>query len=357
MSVGGHVSRRCGCPRIRDDNGALVLGENGRAQQAHRAGCAPTWQFVHDLPPGPGGKRRQKTKGGFRTQRDAQRALRRSLEEVEQGILPAPGRLTVADYLDGWLDSKVNLRWTTLASYSSHVRVYLKPALGHLRLADLRHEHVQALFSSMSRRQPEPPNPRTMQRVRATLNSALNDAVKRRQIPYNPAAHVELPRPRTTERATWSMPELRYFLNSIRDDDLYPALHLAAMTGMRRGEIAGLRWRDLDLENRRLTVANQRVEAGPRIGDMPPKSARSARSISLDDKTVDVLRSHANNEQPLAAVRGTSTCSRVRPGIRCGRNSFTVAFRPLLARPACRGSASTTSATPTPHTRSKQASP
>ena len=300
----GHVSRRCGCPAVKDDHGGTLRGDDGRALREHRPGCQPTWQYVHDLPPGPGGKRRQKTKGGFPTRREAQRALRSSLEQTERGYVPSVGKLTVGNYLDAWLTSKVNLRWTTAAAYSSHIRLHLKPAIGHVRLVELRHEHVENLFADLRDRPANALSARTLQRVKATLNSALNDAVKRRQIPYNPAAHVELPRVHSDQRTVWSMAELHYFLNRINDDDLYPALHLAAMTGMRRGEIAGLRWADLDLPGKRLRVANQRVEAGRRIGDMPPKTVRSERTISLDDTTVVVLRSHAAREQPLAEIRG-----------------------------------------------------
>ncbi|GAA4672394.1 site-specific integrase [Nocardioides nanhaiensis] len=258
----------------------------------HRPGCLPKWQFVHDLPSGSGGKRRQTTKGGFRTRRDAQRALRASLDAVDLGILPAGRTMTVGEFLDSWVAGRVDLRRSTRNSYEGHIRLYLKPGIGHVRLDDLRHEHVEHLFAVLASRTERPLSATTLHRIKATLRKALNDAVKRRQMLHNPALHVDLPRATPYVYSTWTPAELRYFLNFIRDDDLYAALHLAALTGMRRGEVAGLQWANVDVERGRLRVINSRVEVGASIEDELPKSSSGERFVYLDDGTLQALSAH-----------------------------------------------------------------
>jgi integrase len=195
------------------------------------------------------------------------------------------------------LAGKVNLRSTTRRSYAEHIQLYLRPGIGRHRLVDLTPEDVEALQSALrnlgrpsasktpsplmrrlveARAEPTSPPPLSSARIRrvhATLMSALNSAVKRRLVPFNPAAHVELPsarRPRavvwTEERvevwrttgqrpkvAVWTAHQTGLFLDHAVHDSLSALYHLIAFRGLRRGEAVGLPWCDVDLD--RATVA------------------------------------------------------------------------------------------------------
>src|SRR5262249_36391506 len=110
------------------------------------------------------------------------------------------------------------------------------------------------------------------------------------------SAH-RLDRDSAPEMLTWSREELRRFLTAVADEPEYPLWRLAAQTGMRRGELLGLRWRDVDLDRARLCVRQQLVRAGAQVAVGPPKTSAGRRSIALDLGTVAALRAHKASQR------------------------------------------------------------
>ena len=186
------------------------------------------------------------------------------------------------------------------------------------------------------------------QRVRGTLRSALNDAVRQQLIPTNSAALVKLPSgkaPRalvwTSERVrrwqetgtppspvmVWTPAQLGALLDAAEGDRLYSLFHLIAHRGLRRGEAIGLAWTDVDLDAGQLTVRRQRVQVGWDVIEGDPKSTAGGRTIALDRGTVDALRAHrrAQLEDRMAwgAPPGSTPawCSPGRTGRRCTPSS------------------------------------
>ena len=296
------MTQRCGCPTVKDDGGRLMRDEKSKALKAHRRGCKPSWGYVFDAAPLAGGKRRQITKTGYKTQREAQRELTAALEAEARGVRVDTGRLTVGAYLDEWLASRLRLRPSTARSYEAHLRLYLKPALGALRLADLRHADIDRVFAALVTEGRL--SPTTLKRVHATLNKALNDAVKRHLLVVNPAAHVELPRAHAKGFDIWTPTQLADFLHETRDDRHWPLYRLAAFTGMRRGELAGLRWVDVDNDLGLLHIRQQRVQLGYAVIEGPPKTKSGQRTVQLDADTVAVLRTHALSQEAEKIVAG-----------------------------------------------------
>lgn len=197
---------------------------------------------------------------------------------------------TVAGTMAG--RGKEALRPSTRQGYATHIRLYLIPQLGRILLHRLTSRHVNGLLSALASR-PSPTgrrlSPATVVRIHATLRTARNAAVRARLIPVNPANGSELPHPRrphpvvwTTGRtarwqqtgecpavAVWTGQQLAAFLTGVAQDRLYAAWWLAALRGLRHGELAGLRWTDVDLQAAELTVTQQRMHA-----DGQPWSAR-----------------------------------------------------------------------------------
>lgn len=128
------------------------------------------------------------------------------------------------------------------------------------------------------------------------MRSALNTAVKRRLIDWNPALSVELPEHHRTQTDVWTGEQLAMFLAAIADERLYALFHLIAFTGMRRGEAIGLHWIDADLETGIIRVAHQVTDAGqgPRLGK--PKTNAGVRLVPIDPGTVSVLEQHNNRQ-------------------------------------------------------------
>ena len=233
----------------------------------HRRGT--TWTVVYDEGHDENGRRRQPPRsggvpGGFTTRRDAQRLLTDVLARLGDGSYAQPSKTTLAEFLNGeWLPAiEGTVRPLTYAQHASVIRARIVPRLGHIRLQALTGGHLNALYRELeqaglsvgSRRQ-----------THGVLHRALKDAVRWGRLVRNPADKADPPRAERSRAQAWTAKELARFLEQVRGDRLLPALAAAATTGMRRGELAGLTWRWLDLEGARLSVqSHRRGEAGRR---------------------------------------------------------------------------------------------
>jgi integrase len=259
-----------------------------------------SWGFSHDLGVDPAsGKRRKKKKYGFRTRREAEKALRDSLIALDSGTYVEASKQTVATFLEEWLESRrPQLKDATIASYEDKVRLYLLPHIGEMRLQALDAGTIKALYAKLLDSGGvggAQLSHRSVAYVHTILNAALKDALAWGRIVRNPAAVVSAPRASASgerrQHPAWSANQLRNFLDCARnaDDGYYPLWHLVATTGLRRGEALGLRWSDIDLTEGRLSVVQTLgcVRHEPRIST--PKTHRSTRPVALDAETVAVL--------------------------------------------------------------------
>jgi integrase len=225
-----------------------------------------------------------------------------------------PQAWTVARWLRYWLTSRTSIRPSTLRSYQHHIDAHLIPHLGRLQLDELTGWHVAAMFRALAAADTgpgRPPTPGTLHRIPATLRAALNAAIHDDLRSDNPARHVELPGPRRPHAevwtncrehgqrpivAAWTAQQLAAFLATVASDRLHPMWWLIALRGL-RGEAAGLRWCDLDLNAGTITIAQQRIAYGRTVHVGPPKTAASRRTIALDQATVRLLREHRRRQQ------------------------------------------------------------
>jgi integrase len=247
---------------------------------------------------------------GFRTEREASVAMTEALSKVHKRSYVSPTRETLADYLNEWLEAiKPSVRVSTWRSYELNVRVHLIPGLGGIRLQDLNATRIDAFYGSLLERgwsrsgNTGGLNPRTVKYIGMILKRALGSAVKKRRIERNPVDDAERVQVKNeTEMRTWSAEELRRFLDHVRDDRLYTAYLLAAMTGLRRGELLGLRWRAVSLESARLSVRETLLAVQDKLTWSEPKTKKSKRLVALDNDTVAALRVHRSrqNEERLA---------------------------------------------------------
>ncbi len=223
--------------------------------------------------------------------------------------------MTTEQWLRLWLATLVHLRGTTLCSYRANVETYLIPSLGGVLVRELTADRIQAMLADLIRNggvSGQPLRPGTLRHVHATLRAALNSAVRHGLLPANPAWRVHIPSGRRPHAVVWTAPRIaqwqttgkrppvavwtasqtRTFLDQIRDHPLYPLFHLIALFGLRRGEAAGLRWCDIDLENGLLTISRQIRQYGRHLEIGKPKSEASNRVISLDGATIALLRQY-----------------------------------------------------------------
>ena len=232
------------------------------------------------------------SKGGFRTQKEAQRHLATVVVQVGEGTYIEPSKQPLARYmLDEWLPGiRATVRPLTAHRYERIASLYVADRdIGGIPLRGLTGAHLSALYAELER---DGLSIATRRLVHAVLRRSLNDAVRWSKIARNPASAADPPALPRSHAQSWSARELRTFLEHVADDRLYPLWRLAATTGMRRGELLGLPWQCVDLTRARLRVEQQLVPTNGGATFGPPKSRRSERTIALDALTVEVLRWH-----------------------------------------------------------------
>jgi integrase len=260
-----------------------------------------TWAYVVDTA-APGMAREQKTKAGFATKAKALDAMNTLQKDKENGTYLEQSKLSVAEFLTGWLAGQDRIRATTLMSYRIAVR-RLVPALGAIPLSRLAKADVRAAYAKLAaapNKRGAAPAVKTIHNYHLALHAALEAAVEEGLIQRNPAdgAHQAPRDGEKPEMKVWTADEVRSFLALVADDDLYPLYRLAAYTGARRGELLGLRWRDIDLEagfmSVRQQISRERDGDATRWAIVPSaKTASGRRRIDLDAETIGALRSHS----------------------------------------------------------------
>jgi integrase len=241
----------------------------------------------------PDGKVKQVWRSGFATRAAAQQHLNEILHSIDNGTYTPPSTLTFGEYLDQWLlGLEPRVRPSTLASYRTNVRAHISPALGGTKLQALTTASLRTFYAGLRDRGLAP---KTCQNVHVIIHAALSDALVDGLVRGNVAA-VKRTRPPSAidppEMQTWDEGQLRAFLQHVHGDRLEAAWTLAATTGMRRGEILGLRWSDLDLEAATASIRQTlvTVDYTPTFSD--PKTKAGGRMISLDLELVAALKAH-----------------------------------------------------------------
>jgi integrase len=288
------------------------------------------------------------TKGGYDTEREAWKACREAMREADRGRVVKPSTRTVAQFLTEWLTAiEPALDATTWRSWSDYARAYVIPHIGAERLQRLdepallklyakllaegrvKRDNDTAMYEYWSTRTakdgeptprqvseacnttihaartavrryrsgivPKPVSPglapKTVRNVHAFLHRALVDAVGWKYLADNPASNVKPPRRPRTRRQVWKPEEIRTFLASVRHDRFAALFLLEMTTGIRRGQICGLKWDAVNLDTGEITVHNNRVVVGGQARDKPGGKTRNAdQTISIDRATVDALR-------------------------------------------------------------------
>jgi integrase len=265
----GSIRKRCQC---RDDQGRTITG----CRKAHGS-----WTFTVDVGPAPDtGRRRQVTRSGYRTRDEAQAAMTAALTARAAGAWTDDQGITVGNWLDQWLEelSQRGKSPKTMANYAGQVRDVWRPHLGATRLRDLRRAHVEKVLAELGqpvsatdrpggnrgRRISGTRSPATIEGYRRTLRAALGSAQRRGLITVNPAqgqmdSIPDLDHDRD-DLTIWEPDQTARFLQHVEDDHLAALYEIAAYAGLRRGELTGLRWPDLDANHAGVTIRQTLVE-------------------------------------------------------------------------------------------------
>ncbi len=290
---------------------------NGEGTVYQRSNGSWTAQISY-IDPSTGNKKRKTVSG--KTKQEVLKKKRDIEILKDTGRLVDTGKITVGQWLDRWLElyKKPALKPSAWFSYKSNTDLHIKPSLGNRQLDRLMASDIQALYNRLSEngrkvkeRKPrskkeaermaqsaaqDPPKktglaPKTVRYIHTILSGALSQAVKENIIQFNPATATEPPRQEKKEIQPFTANDARNFLKLIKDEDIYSIVYMDLGTGLRRGEILGLKWRDLDLKTKTITIRRSLVQINgqPQLQE-DTKTQASKATVRIPDGVVEVLK-------------------------------------------------------------------
>jgi len=246
------------------------------------------------------------------TKKQAEELLVILLADLQRGTYVAPNDMTLSDLLDRWMEvhCKHNLAKTTYAIYDAHISNHIKPELGMIQVSKLKAFHLQQFYSKKleggrADKKSGGLSPKSVVGIHKVISSALKVAVTWELVVKNVAESISPPRIPETPQQTWTTDHAQTFLGSISKHRLHPLYVLAIVTGMRRGEILGLRWQDIDWDKSTIHIVQSMVAtpAGPIITDTKTSSGR--RSVVISDGLVALLKEHRERGLEEDVFRGS----------------------------------------------------
>lgn len=241
-----------------------------------------------------------------KTQKECQDWLKETIRQMDEGYSYSSTQVTLRQFMKNWLVSIEPSRApSTFQLYRSTVENEIIPRIGNIKLKDLRPDHIQSLYDL---RIAEGGTPYTIKRIHKVLHCALEHGVKLGLLVRNPAHVVTIPKLERKEMRFYTDEQVQQFLSTAKEtqDRLYTLYYLAIHTGMRKSELLGLRWQDIDGEKGTLQVKYQLVwKKGGRYELTAPKTRSSKRSMILGQGAIDVLKEHQVLQQLEQAYYGS----------------------------------------------------
>lgn len=251
-----------------------------------------TWYFVLTHGKKEDGKPRQFKKRGFKTKQEALKALHELEHSLMTGAYIAPTKMLYGEYLlNQWLEDKqTKVKKQTLQTYRWLVEKHIVPAIGNMELLQLTPMAIQKLYNQLTKEKAL--SDENIQKVHTLINDSLKKAERWGLISKNPASLVDRPKAVKKEIKVWDVKEVQTFLKHAKSHSrYYIAFLLALTTGMRQGEILGLRWRDVDFETGCLRITQTLSSDGKEI--LPyTKTKSGSRTVDLPEETIIQLKKH-----------------------------------------------------------------
>jgi integrase len=263
-----------------------------------------TWTVVADMPPDPVTGRRRQKRISAPTKKEIEQLVAQHIQSVNTGTYVDASKLTLGDYLTQWLGALEGVGPATRRRYADLVRLHVVPVLGSRLLVKVTPLDVQALYSD---RKAAGLSPTTTNLLHNMLHRALKQAVDWDMLLRNPTERVTAPRPAAPEPATWDAGQVARFLAAADATDDGALWRVAICTGMRRSELLGLQWADVDLERGVLNVRHARKRGeGNRWETGAPKTRKGRRQIALPPSAVEALRQHRRRQVEYRLQLGTA---------------------------------------------------
>ena len=241
-----------------------------------------------------------------KTQAEVKEKLKKAIEENVGIDYGRAKTYTVGTWLEVWMENyaKIKLRPSTYLTYHGYIENHIKPQLGKIPLNDLTTLHLQQFYKKLlaegrverieSQKQPKGLSAKTVRNIHQIISSALKLAVEQRLIARNPADGCALPKAERKEMQTLPVEQLTSFLREAKDSGVYELYYLDLATGLRRGELLGLKWTDIDLDRGVLKIQRAISRQNGKVVEAPLKTKNAYRTLPLSADAIDVLKAQKN---------------------------------------------------------------
>ncbi|MCY9350689.1 site-specific integrase [Bacillus licheniformis] len=259
-----------------------------------------TWSFTLDLGRDPStGKRKQITRRGFETKKEAEQVAATITHEIEKETFIREKDILFKDFIIDFLElvAKNSVKPSTFSGYTKVINKRLIESFGHMKLKSLTPHLITKYYNDLLK---EGLTPEYVQYIHSILKSSSKVAVEWKYIKNNFMDHVKAPRRTKKNVETWSIEECNTFLNRMRQqkDHIFMLYYLALYTGMRRGEILGLKWQDIDFEDKRIYVRNSLFYiSGQGLVLQSTKTKSGNRNIAITKEDIEELKAYKIKKQ------------------------------------------------------------
>lgn len=285
------------------------------------------------------GKKKQKWFSGYKSRKEAEKALPRLIVKIEDGELLEHNNITLEKYLNDWLENREKidkLSPTTIDGYKNIIINHLVPELGNFKLQNIKAYNLQKYFDIKS----QTLSATTLNNHLKLLSSAFIHAVDMDLIEKNPVIKVKIPKQKKIEIKPYDLEQSRELLTKIQENKfLAMPVTLALLLGLRRGECLGLRWSDIDIENKTIKIRQNLEYVSGKYYFKEPKTINSIRDIAIPDILVDYLKEHKKwqNEMKLRSGgywdnENNLVCTKLKNGDKVKPNYLSDEFRRFLIK-------------------------
>ena len=237
-----------------------------------------------------------------KTQAEVKAKLKAAIQEAQTLDLSKTGKYTVGEWMEVWFEdyAKLKVRPSSHQTYRGYIDNHIRPNIGDIPLEKLTSLDLQKLYKKLltkgrverleAKGQPKGLSPKTVRNIHQILSSALKLAQEQRIILANPAERCALPKVEHREMKTLPVEQLQSFLREARESGVFELYYLELATGLRRGELLGLKWEDIDLQKGDLRVKRQVSRINGEVMEAPLKTKNAYRTLPLAEDTIDVLK-------------------------------------------------------------------
>ncbi|MFC0906323.1 tyrosine-type recombinase/integrase [Clostridium sp. MT-14] len=241
------------------------------------------------------GKKKMKEKSGFKSKPIAEKAMRDALYEYEHGNYIEPKKIILTQFALEWLENYIKplRKITTYNRYKELINKYLSPAIGHINIVEIQPIHIEKMLLDIKKENTIGSS--TLQAIYTITNTIMNRALKLKLIRDNPCKYIERPK-RSNYKAEIldadEIPELYNVLNlsNIYDYMFHIALRMTLELGLRRGELGGLEWKDINFKDNTISIRNNLIYTEGHVYLVDPKTDKSIRVVYISDQNLDLLK-------------------------------------------------------------------